>query len=127
RLERRGMKIVAMKMLRMDVEMAKRHYAVHEGKPFFMELIEYITSGPVVAMVVAGEQAVSVVRQTMGATDPSKAGAGTIRGDLALTIRYNVVHGSDSVETAIKEINLFFRPDEILDYKRDIDGWIGGF
>lgn len=127
RLERRGMKILAMKMLQMDVNLAKRHYAVHEGKPFFGELVEYITSGPVVAMVVAGEQAVAVVRQIMGATDPAKANSGTIRGDLALTIRYNIVHGSDSVENAGKEIALFFTPGEICNYKRDIDKWIGGF
>ncbi len=127
RLERRGLKVVAMKMLWMDMDLAKRHYAVHEGKPFFGELVDYIISGPIVAMVIAGEQAVAVVRQTMGVTDPAKASAGTIRGDLALTIRYNIVHGSDSAENAAREIALFFRPDEICDYKRDADRWIGGF
>ncbi|MEW6142950.1 MAG: nucleoside-diphosphate kinase [Chloroflexota bacterium] len=127
RLERRGLKVVAMKMLQMDMGLAKRHYAVHEGKPFFEELVDYITSGPIVAMVISGEQAVTVVRQTMGATDPVKASGGTIRGDLALTIRYNIVHGSDSVENAAKEIDLFFTPGEMCDYSRDADKWIGGF
>jgi len=127
RFEKRGLKVMAMKMLHMDMSLAKRHYAVHEGKPFFKELVDYIISGPIVAMVIAGEQAVAVVRQTMGVTDPAKAGGGTIRGDLALTIRYNIVHGSDSAENAVKEISLFFAPDEICDYKRDVDKWIGGF
>jgi nucleoside-diphosphate kinase len=126
RFERRGLKIVAMKLLQMDVNMAKRHYAVHEGKAFFKELVDYITSGPIVAMVVAGDQAVSIVRQTMGTTDPAKAACGTIRGDYAINIRYNIVHGSDSPENAVKEIELFFKTGEICDYRREINKWVDG-
>ncbi len=126
RLERRGLKIVAMKMLSMDKSLAQRHYAVHQGKAFFEELVAYITSSPIVAMVVAGDQAVSVVRETMRATDPAKAAAGTIRADFALDIRYNLVHGSDSVENAEKEISLFFAPKEICEYKRETERWITG-
>jgi nucleoside-diphosphate kinase len=126
RLEQRGLKVVALKMLHMDVTLAERHYAVHRDKPFFRELVDYITSAPIVAMVVQGEQAVYVTRQTIGATDPVKAASGTIRGDLALNIRYNIVHGSDSIENAAKEISLFFDQREIVDYRRDVDHWISG-
>lgn len=121
RFERRGLRIVAMKMLWMDREMAERHYAAHRGKSFFEPLIEFITSGPLVAMVLEGKRAISVVRQTMGATDPGEADPGTIRGDFAMEIRYNLVHGSDSPETAEREIALFFREDEIFPAPRLTD------
>ncbi len=124
RLENRGLKIVAMKMIQMDEELARRHYAVHEGKPFFESLIKYITSGPVVVMVVEGPRAIEIVRKTMGATNPADASPGTIRADFALEIGRNLIHGSDSPETAEKEINLFFHPSEILSYTRDTDRWI---
>jgi nucleoside-diphosphate kinase len=124
RLERRGLKIVAMKMLQMDQALAKRHYAVHEGKAFFPGLIEYITSCPIVAIVFEGPRAIEAVRNTMGATDPVKAAGGTIRGDLALEMGRNLIHGSDSEESAEKEISLFFSPKEILSYSRQIDKWI---
>jgi len=124
RLERRGLKIVAMKMLWVSPELAARHYAVHQGKPFYEGLVRYITSGPVVAMVVEGPRAVEVVRKTMGATDPAKAEPGTIRADFGLTIGRNLVHGSDGPETAAFEIGLFFREEEILSYERDVDRWI---
>lgn len=124
RLENRGLKIVAMKMIQMDEELARRHYAVHEGKPFFEKLIKYITSGPVVVMVVEGPRAIDIVRKTMGATNPADASPGTIRADFALEIGRNLIHGSDSPETAEKEINLFFHPSEILSYTRDTDRWI---
>lgn len=124
RLENRGLKIVAMKMIQMDEELARRHYAVHEGKPFFEKLIKYITSGPVVVMVVEGPRAIEIVRKTMGATNPAEAFPGTIRADFALEIGRNLIHGSDSPETAEKEINLFFHPSEILSYARDTDRWI---
>lgn len=108
RLEKKGLKIVALRMLQMDKAMAKRHYAVHEGKPFFPGLVDFITSGPIVAVVVEGERAVEVVRQMMGDTDPIKAAPGTIRGDFGLDIGQNLIHGSDSEENARKEIKLFF-------------------
>ena len=116
RLEKRGLKIVAMKMIRMDEALAKRHYAIHEGKPFFEELVEFITSGPIVAAVFEGKDAVTEVRSVMGATDPADAAPGTIRADLAEDIGHNLIHGSDSEETAEKEIKLFFSKAEILDY-----------
>ena len=116
RLEKRGLKIAAMKTLWVDEALAKRHYAVHEGKPFFEELVEFITSGPIVAAVFEGEDAVTEVRSAMGATDPADAAPGTIRADLAEDIGHNLIHGSDSEETAEKEIKLFFSKAEILDY-----------
>lgn len=118
RLEQRGLKIVAMKMLRMDRALAERHYAVHRGKAFFDSLIEYITSGPIIAAVFEGERAIEAVRQTMGATDPLKAVPGSIRGDFGLSIQENLVHGSDSPENAEKEISLFFSPEELVSWER---------
>ena len=116
RLEKRGLKIAAMKMLRVDEALAKRHYAIHEGKSFFDELVEFITSGPIVAAVFEGKDVVTEVRSVMGATDPADAAPGTIRADLAQDIGHNLIHGSDSEETAGKEIKLFFSKAEILDY-----------
>jgi len=110
RLERKGLNIAAMRMLQMDRALAKRHYAVHDGKPFFAGLVDFITSGPIVAIVVEGEKAVEAVRKLMGETDPVKAAPGTIRGDYGLDIGENLIHGSDSEENAQKEIALFF-PD----------------
>jgi nucleoside-diphosphate kinase len=124
RLEKTGLKIVAMKMLRMDEDLARRHYAIHEGKPFFQGLVKYITSCPVVAMVVEGRKAVEVVRKVMGSTDSAAAPAGTIRGDFGIDLARNLVHGSDSPANAEKEISLFFKKEEILSYSRDIDRWI---
>lgn len=110
RLERKGLKIIAMRMLHMDKAMARKHYAVHEGKSFFSGLVDFITSGPIVAAVVEGDKAVEVVRKLMGETDPVKAAPGTIRGDYGLDIGENLIHGSDSEENARTEIALFF-PD----------------
>jgi nucleoside-diphosphate kinase len=124
RLERRGLKITAMKMIRMDYDLARRHYAVHEGKPFYGRLLEYITSAPVVVMVVEGKEAIEVVRRTMGATNPMEATPGTIRADYSLEVGFNLVHGSDGTETAAFEIPLFFNENEILSYSRDTDRWI---
>ena len=124
RLERRGLKITALKMIQMDYDLAQRHYAVHEGKPFYERLLEYITSAPVVVMVVEGKEAIEVVRRTMGATNPMEASPGTIRADYGLEIGLNLVHGSDGAETAAFEIPLFFNEDEILSYSRDTDRWI---
>ncbi|MFQ5933241.1 MAG: nucleoside-diphosphate kinase [Dehalococcoidia bacterium] len=121
RLERQGLKIVAMKMLQMDAALADRHYAVHQDKPFFQGLVEFITSGPIVAIVLEGLNAIEVVRNAMGATDPAQAQTGTIRGDLALDIVRNLIHGSDSTETAEKEVDLFFSKEELLSYERSVD------
>ena len=114
RLEKLGLKMVARKTLRMDRALAERHYAIHRDKPFFSELVAYMTSAPIVAAVFMGEGAVAKIRQAMGVTDPAKADAGTIRADFGLDVTRNAVHGSDSVETAEKEIRLFFSEDEIV-------------
>ena len=124
RLERRGLRFAAIKLMLVSEALAGRHYAEHRGKPFYEGLVRFITSSPIVAAVVEGEDAVQIVRTTMGATDPARADAGTVRGDLALSIGQNIVHGSDSPESAAREIELFFSPDEIVDYARDVDRWI---
>jgi len=124
RLERRGLKIVAMKMMQISKELAAKHYAVHFGKPFYEGLIEYITSSPVVVMAVEGKRAIEIVRNTMGATNPAQAMPGTIRADLAVEIGRNLIHGSDGPETAIFELGLFFGEDEMLFWNRDTDRWI---
>jgi len=123
RFERRGLKIVGMKMLQVSDDLARRHYAVHEGKPFFAGLISYITSAPVVAMVVEGTNAVVAVRQTVGATRPFEAAPGSIRADFALEIGRNLVHASDAPETAATEIALWFGA-ELVDWERATDRWI---
>ncbi|MFH1639093.1 MAG: nucleoside-diphosphate kinase [Chloroflexota bacterium] len=118
RLEKEGLKLTAARMLKMDQAMAQKHYAVHAGKPFFSGLVEYITSGPIVAAVFEGEDAVARIRNIMGKTDPAQAEAGTIRRDFGQNIEQNAIHGSDSVETADKEIRLFFRESEITTYQK---------
>ncbi len=117
RLEGKGLRLVALKMLHLDKALARRHYAVHKDKPFFDGLVNYITSGPIVAVVFEGEKAVELIRKTMGATDPAKAEAGTIRADFGLDIERNAVHGSDSPNTAAQEIRLFFIEKEIFSGK----------
>jgi nucleoside-diphosphate kinase len=124
RFERRGLRIAALKLMQISLELAQRHYAVHKGKPFYEPLLQYITSGPVVVMVLEGKDAIEIVRRTMGATKPAQAAPGTIRADLALETGRNLVHGSDSPETAAFEIPLFFGDGEILSYSRDTDRWI---
>lgn len=124
RFENRGLRLVGMKFVQINRELARRHYAVHEGKPFFPGLIDYITSAPVVVMVLEGHQAVELARKTIGATKPVEAGAGTIRGDFGMDVGRNLVHGSDSVENAEKEVALFFSPDELVSWERDTDRWI---
>jgi len=124
RFERRGLKVVAMKMLRVTRSLGETYYAEHKGKPFFEPLMSYITSGPVVAMVLEGDGAVGSVRRMMGKTNSAEAEPGTIRGDLALTIGRNVIHGSDSAESATREIALFFRGDEIQSYTRVDETWL---
>jgi nucleoside-diphosphate kinase len=114
RLEKRGLKIVAMKMLQMHEALAQKHYAVHKDKPFFKDLVEFITSTPIIAAVFEGDGAIEAIRQTMGATDPIKAAPGSLRGDFGLDIQQNLVHGSDSIENAEREISLFFTPKELI-------------
>lgn len=126
RLEAMGLRLAALKMIWIDEELATRHYSAHVGKPFFDGLIQYITSLPVVAMVWEGPSAVSVVRKTMGATNPAEALPGTIRGDFGLDISNNLVHGSDSLESARKEIDLFFKEEEIFSWKRPHETYITG-
>lgn len=124
RLEQRGLKIVAMKMMQIDHSLARRHYAIHEGKPFFEPLVAYITRSPVVVLVIEGDNVVQMVRQTVGATDPARAAPGTIRGDYGITIGRNLIHASDSVETGVQEVALFFREEELLSWRRDTERWI---
>lgn len=124
RFEKKGYKVVALKMLRLTKEMAEKHYAEHVGKPFFPGLLEYITSGPVVAMVLEGKEVVTGVRQMMGATDPGKAVAGTIRGDYGLDIGRNVIHGADSLDSAHREMAIYFDEEELVDYEKTIESWI---
>ncbi|HIA16874.1 MAG TPA: nucleoside-diphosphate kinase [Dehalococcoidia bacterium] len=124
RLERRGLKIVGMKLMQVSGELANRHYGEHEGKPFFAGLVGFITSGPIVAMAIEGNNVVGLVRTTVGATNPADSAPGTIRGDLGVDIGRNLIHGSDSDESAKRELSLFFTEGELLDYSRDTDPWI---
>ena len=124
RLEARGLRVEALRLLQVDEAMAKRHYGEHEGKPFFEGLVSYITSSPIVAAVFAGEDAVAAARQTMGSTNPTEAAPGTIRGDLGVEIGRNLVHGSDSVESAEREIGIFFEGQSPVAWRRATDGWI---
>ena len=124
RLENTGLKIVGMKLMRVSNDLAERHYAEHVGKPFFEGLVSFITSGSIVAMALEGDGAISIVRKTMGATNPVDSAPGSIRGDFATDIGRNLVHGSDSPESAARELALFFDDSEILDYARSTDAWI---
>ena len=124
RLERRGLRLVGMKLMQISPELAQKHYGEHEGKPFYAGLVSYITSAPVVVGVIEGTNAIEVVRTTMGVTNPAKAAPGTIRGDLAVEIGRNLIHGSDSPESAAKEIERFFSSEELVSYTRDFDKWI---
>ncbi len=124
RIESKGLKIAGLKLIHVSEELAKEHYGEHVARPFFGDLVSFITSSPVVALAIEGDNAVSVVRTMMGVTNPQEASPGTIRGDFGMTIGMNLVHGSDSVESADRELNLFFKPDDILDYEREIDAWI---
>jgi len=123
RFEARGLKMVAMKMIHVSKDLASEHYAVHAERPFYNSLIEYITSSPVVAMVLEGTDAIVSVRNTVGATKPAEAAPGTIRGDFGLEIGRNLVHASDGADTAKTEIALWFGED-LIDWKRNNDGWI---
>lgn len=124
RLERKGLKLVGLKMMNISEELAGKHYAEHEGKPFFGDLVSYITSAPVVAMVWQGDECVTLVRKLCGATKPSEAAPGTIRGDFCLHTQFNVIHASDSDASAEREINLFFKPEEIIDWKDNTQSYL---
>lgn len=124
RFERRGLRLVGLRLLQMDEATARRHYAEHEGKPFFEDLVEFITSSPVVAAVFEGANAVAAARETMGATNPAEAAAGTIRGELGLDVGRNLVHGSDGVESAGREIAIFFEGHPLIEWRRGTDPWI---
>ena len=124
RFEKKGLKLVAMKLMVIPKEVAENHYGEHKGKPFFPSLISYITSGPVLAMVWEGEDAVSVCRNMMGKTNPKESAPGTIRGDYGIQVGMNIIHGSDSVESAEREISIFFRPEELVSYDKTIQSWI---
>ena len=124
RLEARGLRIVGLKLLQVDRALAERHYAEHAGKPFYEGLIAYITACPIVIAVFEGTDAVEAVRTTMGKTNPRDAAPGTIRGDLGLEVGRNLIHGSDSLASAAREIDLFFQPAELLSYQRAIDPWL---
>ena len=124
RFEQRGLKFAALKLIQITPELAEQHYGVHKGKGFYEGLVKHITSGPVVVGVVEGPKAISVVRTTMGTTNAAEAIPGTIRGDYALEIGFNIIHGSDSPENATKEINLFFKPEELVHYSIAAESWI---
>ncbi|UCH90365.1 MAG: nucleoside-diphosphate kinase [Thermoplasmata archaeon] len=124
RYERKGLKIIAMKFMQVSQDLAERHYAEHKGKPFYDALVEYITSGPVVAGVLEGHDIIEINRAMMGKTNPAECDVGTIRGDFAMEISRNVIHGSDSLESAKREIGLFFTEEEIIEYTRADDVWL---
>lgn len=124
RFEQRGLRIIGMKFIQVSEELAKRHYGIHEGKPFFNDLVAYITSSPVVVIALEGTNAIAAARTTIGSTKPHEAAAGTIRGDYALEIGRNLVHGSDSVENGQSEVANFFSDDELFAWTRNTDSWI---
>ncbi len=123
RLEKKGLKLVGLKMMNISRELAGKHYAEHKEKPFFGELVDYITSAPVVAMVWQGDDCVTIVRKLVGATKVTEAQPGTIRGDFAMHTNMNIIHASDSDESADREINLFFKPEEIIDWEDNSTSW----
>ena len=124
RFEERGLKVVGLKLMRVDRALAERHYAIHRGKPFFEGLLEFITSGPLVALALEGPNAIVIVRSMVGATRPHEAAPGSIRGDLAVETAQNLVHASDGPETAASELAMWFTPAELLAYDREIDRWV---
>ncbi len=124
RFERRGLRLAGLRLLQIDEALARRHYGEHEGKSFFEGLLAFITSAPVIAAVFEGPNAIAAARQTMGATNPTEAEKGSIRGDLAVELGRNLVHGSDGPESAAREISLFFEGQPLLEWRRDVDRWI---
>ena len=124
RLENRGWKIVGLKFMRMTDEVARKHYAEHVEKPFFPGLAAFMMSRPIIAIALEGENVVDAVRKSMGSTNPQDANPGTIRGDLAVNIGRNLIHGSDSVQSAIRELAIFFNDEELYEYEREADNWV---
>ncbi len=124
RFERKGFQLVGAKLMQIPTSVAEQHYGEHKGKPFYDELVSFITSGPVFAMVWQGENVIATARQMMGATNPKDALPGTIRGDYGVTVGKNIIHGSDSLESAKREISLFFKEEELVEYTKSVDGWI---
>lgn len=124
RFERKGFQLVGAKLMQIPTGVAEQHYGEHKGKPFYDELVSFITSGPVFAMVWQGENVIATARQMMGATNPQDALPGTIRGDYGVTVGKNIIHGSDSLESAKREISLFFKEEELVEYTKSTDGWI---
>ena len=124
RFEHKGLKVIALKMLQVTKEMAENHYGEHQGKPFFGGLIEFITAAPLVAIVVEGNNAISVIRKMVGSTNPQDAAPGTIRHDFGMHMGRNLIHASDSTKSAEKEIGLFFDKNQIIDWKKDVDYWV---
>jgi nucleoside-diphosphate kinase len=123
-IEGKGYKLVGLKMIKLSSDIAKKHYAEHIGKPFYNSLIKFITSGPVIAMVWQGPDVVQGLRNLMGSTNPLDAQLGSLRGTYGVDISHNVVHGSDSIDSATREIELYFQPNELIEYERDIEKWI---
>jgi nucleoside-diphosphate kinase len=124
RLEQRGLRLIGMKLMMVTRELAEKHYGEHQGKPFFEGLVGYITSGPVVVIAFEGKNAILAARTTIGSTKPHEAAAGTIRGDFAMDIGRNLVHGSDKPESGEREVSIFFQPEELVSWSRDTDKWI---
>lgn len=124
RFEKKGYQLVGAKLMQISQELAEQHYAEHKERPFFGELVSFITSGPVFAMVWQGENVIKVAREMMGKTNPAEAAPGTIRGDFSVQVAMNVIHGSDSPESAEREVNLFFSPEELVSYTKDINKWV---
>ncbi len=117
RLEKKGLKLVGLKMMKISTELAENHYGEHKGKPFYQDLVDYITSGPVIAMVWEGDDCVTLIRRLTGSTSPAEAAPGTIRGDFCMHTQHNVIHASDSAESAEREISLFFKPEELFEWE----------
>ncbi|HHW35944.1 MAG TPA: nucleoside-diphosphate kinase [Bacillales bacterium] len=124
RFENKGFKLVGAKLMTVSKELAEEHYGEHKERPFFGELVDFITSSPVFAMVWEGENVIATARQMMGKTNPADAAPGTIRGDLGVTMGKNVIHGSDSLESATREISLWFKEDEVSEYNKQVDEWV---
>ncbi len=124
RFEKKGFKLVGLKLMQISKDLAETHYGEHKGKPFFQPLVDYITSSPVVAMVWEGKEVIATARKMMGSTNPLEAAPGTVRGDYGVDVGRNIIHGSDSPASAEREISLFFKPDELLSYQRALDSWI---
>ena len=126
RFEQKGLRLAALKLVQASRDLAEKHYAVHKGKPFYDSLLQFLTSGPTVAMVLEGREAVAVARAMMGVTDGAKSPPGTIRGDFGISVQNNLIHGSDSPENAELEIKLWFRPEELVSWTPSDQGWVAG-